>query len=171
MEKFNWTEGELGVGDCFGLHAALGGTSTSGDGKPDRHIRFAVRAKHVVGVEALQLTFLPVDRLQKLFDKHPMLERTLRVQAALLDSVSGQPYAHQRRRMMEHAGFPLTEQDAAVAYADVLAEQKARSPSLPPSLPPSVRPSVLASFLSSLRTETRVQGRWNGVTTTKRIDS
>eukprot|EP01043_Picozoa_sp_COSAG02_P046954 COSAG02_NODE_4448_length_5345_cov_5.091689_1_plen_1042_part_00 len=122
-DKFNWTEGELGVGDCFGLHAALGGTQT-GDGKSDRHIKFSVRAKQVMGVEPLKLTFLPLERLEKLFKKHPMLEKTLRVQVALLDSLSGQPNALQRRRMMEQAGFPLSKQDAAAAYESVLAEQK-----------------------------------------------
>lgn len=122
-EEFNWTEGELGVGDCFALHAALGGTQT-GDGKSDRHIKFSVRAKQVTGVEPLQLTFLPLDRLEKLFAKHPMLEKTLRIQVALLDSLSGQPNALQRRRMMEQAGFPLSERDAAAAYESVLAEQQ-----------------------------------------------
>lgn len=146
-QEFNWTEGELGVGDCFGLHAALGGNraGASGGGKPDRHIRFAVHAKQVTGVEPLQLKFLPLDRLEKLFEKHPTLERALRVQVELLDSVSGQPNALQRRRMMEHTGFPLSQQDAAKAFDSVLAEQK-RSGLQQAGLAPDIVLDYLAKF-------------------------
>jgi hypothetical protein len=117
LDDFNWTEGELGVGDCFALHAAMG----------KRHIKFSVRAKQVEGVEPLQLTFLPLDKLQGLFLKHPTLEKSLRVQVNLLDSVSGQPNALERRRMMENAGFPSDKGAAVAAYNLILAEQRSRS--------------------------------------------
>ena len=121
LEDWNWSEGELGVGDCFGLHAAMG----KGAGKAGHHIRFSVRAKQVEGVDPLKLTFLSLDKLSGLFEKHPPLEKSLRVQVALLDSVSGQPNSMQRRRNMEHAGFPGDPTIAARDYDEVLTEQKA----------------------------------------------
>ena len=111
-------QGELGVGDCFGLHAAMG------ENRQGHHIRFSVRAKQVGGVDPLKLTFLPLDKLSGLVKKHPPLEKIIRVQVNLLDSVSGQPNSMQRRRNMEQAGFPGDKASSERDFEVALGEQK-----------------------------------------------
>ena len=118
--EFDPKEGELGPGDCFGAHAALG----KGGGIGAHHIMFSVRAKQEAGGKPLKLSFLPQHKLFRLFEKHDCLEKTLRIQASLLDAVSGEPLSLERRRRMEEAGFPHTQDAANEIYDEILQGEK-----------------------------------------------